>query len=282
MKKHALHLNTGQLNTVSASNCALHVVLGTESLSLLAAHSNGNLMAFEAWEYSKTNKAFDQIEQEPRSILQEESIFKLPFSHKHCVLFHPNTTIVPRRLFQHGSLEGYFKLMLKPADYIYGYEELPEFDAYLVYATEKAQAKLFQRYFPDARMQHLALPLLRYFRSLAGIENHIVFVNLRHQHAQVIVLERKNLLLYNTFSFTTAADLLYFILLAYDQFRLDPKEIPLTLSGNILKDSEVYRMLYRFVREIRFAVPPVQYQIPPGVEPMPGHCHLDLSCLNNQ
>lgn len=282
MKKHTLQFNNSRLNSDYASECTLHAVLGTESFSFMATQADGEVLALETWEYSRPHKSFEQIEQEPRQILQEATVLNLPFAHKHCALFHPNTTLVPRRLFQHGSLSGYFNLLVKSAEYSYGYEELPEFDAYLLYATEKSQDQLFNRLFPNAKVRHLAVPMLRYFRSLASLEDHIIFVNLRHQVAQVVVLERQNLLMYNTFAFTTPTDLLYFILLAYEQFKLDPKLIPLTISGNILKDSELHKMLYRFVREIRFATAPSKYHFPADAEALPGHCHLDLICLNNQ
>lgn len=280
MKKHTLQLSNNRLNADYAPECALHVLLGTESLSLMATHSDGELLALDTWEYSNAHKPFEQVEQEARQIFQETPIFKLPFKTKYVALFHPNTTLVPRRLFQHAALPGYFKLMLKSTDLVFGYDELPEFDAYLVYATEKSQGALFSRFFPEAKIRHLAVPMLRYFRSLAGLESHIIFVNLRHQVAQILVFERQNLLLYNTFQFTTATDLLYYVLLAYDQFRLSPKEIPLTLSGNIIKESELYQNLYRFIREIRFATPPVEYKFPADMAPLPGHYPLDLICLN--
>lgn len=281
MKKHILQVNNNLLNADSAASSTLQVLLGSESLSMMVARSNRELLALETWEYSSANKSFEQVEQEPRQILQETPLLKFPVLTKQAAVFHPYTVIVPRRLFQHGALSGYFGLMLPAGDYSYGYDELPEYDAYLLYATEKSQADLFNRMFPEIKLTHQAMPLLRYFRKLASLEEHIVFLNLRNQIAQIVVLERQNLLLYNTFHFTTPADLLYYVLLAYDQFRLNPKEIPVTLSGNILKESELYQVLYRFIREIRFATPPVQYTLPPDANSLPGHYHLDLICLNN-
>jgi hypothetical protein len=282
MAKHTLEIKDHHLNAESAQDCVLHLVFGTESLSFMAADSRGMVLALESWEYANATKPFEQFEREPRRILMEEPIFQLPFSRKHTAVFHPNVTLVPRRLFQHAALPDYFNLILKPAEYQYAYEELPEFDAYLVYATEKAQANLLAAVFPKSRIHHLAVPILRYIRSMAGISDHTVFVNLRSNIAQVAVLERQNLLLFNSYSFSAPTDLLYFILLAYDQFKLDPKHTPLTVAGNILKDSELYRILFRFVQEVRFAVPPVKFHFPPEVDTLPAHCHVDLLCLNTK
>lgn len=114
---------------------------------------------------------------------------------------------------------------------------------------------------------------------MATANDYEVFLNARNQAAQIAVFDRRNLLFYNAFRFEKPNDLLYFALLAYDQFRLDPAEIPLTVSGNLPEDSEIYRTLYRYVRAIRFASLPEKMVLPEGVENLPQHFWFDLSNL---
>jgi len=279
MDRHFLDRNGGILNTESASEAHLYAVLGAESLSMLAMNATEEILAVETWQYAGAGKSFALIHQDVRRILRDADLWGLPYGQVHGFLFHPKATLIPRRLFQHGELSGYFNLLLEPGDYVYAYEELPEFDAYLVQATEKAHASLYADIFPQTRARHLAVPLLRYVRDIAGAEEHTIFLNLRHQTAQIIVLERQNLLFYNTFPFASASDLLYFVLLAYDQFRIRPSDLPLSVAGNILQDSELYRTLYRFVQELRFAAPPDHFKLPTKTDSLPGHCLVDLLCL---
>jgi hypothetical protein len=281
MDKHILELKDARLDAALAPACTLYGVLGTESVALLVANSAGEVLDIETWQYAKPNKSFAQTEQDLRRIIAQEPVFNWPFGQKHGVLFHPNITLVPRRLFQHHALPEYFKLLLKPAEYVYAYEELPDFDAYLVQAIERPQARLFNELFPQARLRHQAVQLLHFIRASAAAADHTIFLHFRHQVAQLAVTERQNLLFYNTFSFVTPADLLYYTLLVYDQFKLNPADTPLTVAGNVLRDSELYRILYRFVREIRFAVPPSGFHLPLASTPLPGHCHLELFCLTN-
>lgn len=280
MDTNTLDYTDNRLTADVATQCILHVVLGADSISLLAADSNGAIVALQSWAFSAEGQAFDQTEWPLRGVLRQ-AVFGLPFGHTHCALFHRNATLVPRRLFQHGNLAAYFKLLLNPAEYIYAYDELPEFDAYLVYATEQGLAKLCTDFFPRARIRHLAVPLLRQARDMNAAEEHRIFVNIRNQVAQIAVFERQNLLFYNSFAFSASPDLLYYILMVYDQFRLVPKDIPLTVAGNLLEDSELYRLLYRFIRDIRFAALPGYYKMPADTEILPGHCYFDLFCLKN-
>ncbi|MCC6460382.1 MAG: DUF3822 family protein [Saprospiraceae bacterium] len=281
MDTHTLELKDTRLSADIAPQCTLQVILGQESISMLAADTPGEVLALQSWSFSDTGRSADELGWDLRRVLRDEPLFALPYGRVICALEHHQTTLVPRRLFQHGALANYFKLLLPPGEYTYTYDELSELDAYLVYASNAAQIKLLYEFFPHARHRHLAASLLRYWRQAAGDQEHRMFLNLRHQSAQLAVFERQNLLFYNAFSFPSASDLLYFVLLAYEQFRLRPADIPLVVSGTILSDSELYRVLYRFIREIQFAPAPTHFKIADDTQVLPGHCHVDLFCLKN-
>ena len=281
MDKHILEFIDDRLTVEKARQCALQLVLAPDSVSMMASDSAGEILALQSWQAAKSERSFDAVEWDIRRMLKEEPVMGLPFGHIFPVVFHRNTTLVPRRLFQHSAIAAYFKLLLAPAEYQYTYDELPEFDAYLISATQAKQAKLFAEFFPQQRIRHQAVPLLRFFRELAQQNDHSIFVHFRHQVAQIAVFERQNLLFYNSFTFIAAADLLYYVLLAYDQFRLNPRDIPLDVAGSLLEDSEVYRMLYRFVREIRFVAPSKKFHLPRQEQALPDHCHVELFCLTH-
>lgn len=281
MDTHTIDFTDTRLNAGIAHQCTLNVVLGADGINLLVADALGAVLALKTQQLAVEGDVFDQIEWQLRGLLQQETLLALPYGQIHCALFHRNATLVPRRLFQHGALSGYFKLLLNPADYIYAYDELPEFDTYLVYATEPGLAKLCAEFFPGGRNRHLAVPLLRNARQSYSNEEHRVFVNFRNQVAQMAVFERQNLLFYNSFAFSASSDLLYYVLLLYDQFRLNTQDTPLIVAGNLLEDSELYRLLYRFVRDIRFAELPAHYHLPKDKPALPDHCYYDLFCLKN-
>jgi hypothetical protein len=93
------------------------------------------------------------------------------------------------------------------------------------------------------------------------------------------VFERRNLVFFNTFDFTKPADLLYYILLAYKQFDLNPLEVPLALSGTLLEDSEIYRLLLRYVRSMHFLPLPDGFQLPDAANALPAHYWFDLAAV---
>ena len=279
MDKHILEFIDPRLTAETAHRCALHVVLGTDGISMMAVEADREILALQSWMPARPERSFESSEWDIRRIFRDEALLTLPYGHIHCAVFHRHTTLVPRRLFQHGALQGYFKLLLHPADYIYAYDELPALDTYLISAMQPNLSKLCAELFPQTRIRHQAVPLLNFARDLVDKNEHTVFVHFRNQIAQIVVFERQNLLFYNTFTFSAASDLLYYVLLAYEQFRLNPKEAPLLVAGNLLEDSDVYRILYRFIREIRFVHPSKGYRLPPDAQALPDHCHVELFCL---
>jgi hypothetical protein len=265
----------------SSAHCSLNLIAGTEGFSLLVFGKNGAIQALKSWHFPHAGRDFKDVETRIRTVFGSEKIFSFPFKDVRCAFFNLNATLVPRRLFNAEDLPAYFKLLLRPAEYEYRYDELPECDCFLVYAAEPVVLNLCAQYFPQGRLSHLAASLLKNWRLMASVHDYEVFLNVRNQAAQIAVFDRRNLLFYNAFQFEKANDLLYFTLLAYDQFRLDPAEIPLTVSGSLLEDSDLLRTLFRYVRTIRFASLLGNVSLPEGAESLPGHFWFDLFSISN-
>ncbi len=62
---------------------------------------------------------------------------------------------------------------------------------------------------------------------------------------------------FNTFRYKNKDDLLYFTLLVYKMLELEPDSYPLSISGLVEKDSEVFKLLYQYIRNIYTADFPV-------------------------
>ena len=67
-----------------------------------------------------------------------------------------------------------------------------------------------------------------------------------------ITLESKHLKFFNSFNYKTAEDLIYYLLFTYEQLQLNPDQTPLIISGEIEEDSEVYKLLFKYIRNISF------------------------------
>lgn len=276
MDKHFFDFTDQRLDAGIAEHCALTVLAGTEGFAFVCTGPDGNTLALKSWQYPLTARDAHEAETEMRKIFGSEPALSYQYESARCAFFNRNVTLVPRRMFDADNLPAYFNLLLPASEYEYGCDVLPEFECFLVYALEPALLQICRQYFPEGRVMHQVTPLLKDFRNRASRTDYSVFANMRNQVVQIAVFDRLNLLFYNTFECQKPGDLLYFVLLAYDQFRLSPEEIQLTIAGYLPEDSDAYRLLARYVRNIRFTAGPESSQLPVQAFHEPAHYWFDL------
>lgn len=263
-------------DAASSAHCTLYVLLGTEGCSLAVFGKNNAIQALKRQNFTEPGLHFRDVETPLRAFFGGEPLFTYSYANIYCAFANGNATLVPRRLFSADDLPDYFKLLLRPAEYAFFHDALPELDCYLAYAVDPLAVQFCRQYFPQAGISHIATSLLQTWRASAPTDEHRVFINVRNHLGQIAVFDRQNLLYYNTFRFQKSTDLLYFVLLAYDQFRLSPELTPLIVSGLVDSDDENSQLLRRYIRSIRDARLPDNIRLPEGVDGLPGQNFFDL------
>lgn len=92
----------------------------------------------------------------------------------------------------------------------------------------------------------------------------------------LLVYQKGQLLLANTFSCTTREDFIYYLLFTAEQLDLDPKNFELILLGRIKENSDYYEIAYTYVREIKFLNTSFGYIFSSREEPPKGYMHYTL------
>ncbi len=277
MDKRIFYFQDPKLNSATAPLYELRVLAGTDGLALLAVTKGVETGALKRWNFSrKTQDSPQELLQDLQTVATREELFTYPFGKVRWAWFNGQMTLVPRRFFNANALEQYFRLLLHADNHAYGFKEWPEADCVAVHALPPQWPVLCTRYFPQAEQHHFGLSMLQFWRETARKNDYDVFLHVHHAQGQIAVFDRQNLLFYNVFTFAHANDMLYFVLLAYEQFKLSPIEVPLTLSGHLLEASEGWKQLYRYIRQLHFAPATSPIILPKTEEDWPPHCHLDL------
>jgi Protein of unknown function (DUF3822) len=263
-----------------ARQCRLDLIAGIDGLSALVTDARGTPVGIELWHFENTRRRTHEPALQTGRLFVDNPRFEWPYALVQVAFFNTYATLVPRRLFDSQYLEAYFKLLLRPDQALsFHFEPVAEFDSYLVYAVDRTMKAQIDLHLPKARLTHLAVPQLRRFRALAAQRSdYSVMANLRNQAVQIAVFEGPGLQYYNTFQFEKPEDLLYYLLLAYEQFRLDPLKTPLYLSGHFKEDADTYRLLKRYVTGI-VPIPVSGVSLPAGLNGIPEHYLTDLFSL---
>ena len=81
---------------------------------------------------------------------------------------------------------------------------------------------------------------------------------------------------YNAFKYKTKEDFIYYLIFVLDQLKLNPEEIELVLSGLIDKNSKLFEMVYKYVRNITFPPLDASYNYSYIFNDIPSHQYSNL------
>jgi hypothetical protein len=191
-------------------------------------------------------------------------------------------TLVPIRLYNADDRRKYLSdLTLLSADETVMADAIPELDVVLVYSLKQEQLRVWRHNFVGCRFYHVLTPLLQQMArqtSQLGVPRMYAYV--RDGYLFVIGIDRKKLQFCNVFSCLSSKDFLYYLLLAYEQCGWKTNKVPLKLFGEIVLDAEIYKLFYRYVRDVEFLKEEHLLKWGKKSSEQPAHLFYDLAALS--
>ena len=162
------------------------------------------------------------------------------------------STLVPLSLFDENKLASYVEFNNKIFKHdFYAFDELKNHDMVNVYIPYVNVNNFFIDQFGGFEYKHFSTILVE---TLFNIYKYSVapqmFVNICRSHFEIVAISEKKLQLYNTFSYKTKEDFIYYVLFTAEQLKLNPEKLELKLLGNIEKDDELYEIAYKYIRNV--------------------------------
>jgi len=132
-------------------------------------------------------------------------------------------------------------------------------------------------YFPGATHLHIVSPLI--MQSYQHAQHHDepqVFIHVGNGIMGIVLFKNSKLQLVNTFQYKSELDFMYYTLLVYEQFELDPETVPVLISGRAKKKTSTYEQLSKYVRNIQFIQAPSYYHYSSEFQNVDFHFYRDL------
>ena len=200
-----------------------------------------------------------------KEIWVTDSILSSLFPEVHIAFIRPHYTIIPNKLYQSADKAAYlFPLKSKSSTpELYQVNDLNMLDAKLVFSAPQAIIEFFEsKYTQEVHYYNSFTTLINGFgREMKLLQGKHVWLNVQPKTLQITLFDREALIFSNQFPFGNEKDFLYYVLLIYGQFKLDPETIPLHISGQLVKESAIYKKLYRYIRSISFVPISKSYQL---------------------
>lgn len=256
--------------------------IGLESFVLAVLDNLTNdFLAFEQYALRKINDEAalaTQIEQ----LAADHEWLANGFKRTDALLIGERFTLVPAALFDSAHAADYlrFNQPMDVADEVLT-DLLRQPDARNIYAVNSVLTATLRRLFTGIRLRHHLSPLID--RTLSVNKNSSgrkVLAHIQQNRFDLIITEGGILLLANTYRYQSAEDVVYFLLFACEQLKLNPEQLPLEITGEIEPASVVALLIKKYVRNVTFGKRPVEARFATGFGQLPSHYHYNLFALH--
>lgn len=177
-------------------------------------------------------------------------------SYSAITIIHGNdlSTLVPKPLFIEDCIADYLKFNSKilKSDFI-AFDEVLINDSVNIYVPYININNFIYDQFGAFTFKHTSTVLIE---EILHIEKNTsipkVYVNVGHNHFEVVVINNAKLILYNTFEYNSAEDFIYYVLFTIEQLSLNPETCHLVFLGEVAKDDALYATAYKYIRNVTF------------------------------
>lgn len=254
----------------------LSLLVGADSVYYLVNDAQLNVLALKSFHFDHRRDKNASVNL--KAVFIEDEMLKLPYSVTKIVFTTPHFTLIPTKFYEDKSRMTYFDNLTS----LSGQDQLEcdvikSIESNNVYLVDSALVAAMKSTFPHAQQHHYMTALIQGFQKIAARrDGHQVFANIRDGQVQVLFFDSKDLVFANSFPFRTPQDLVYFILNVYEQFKLSPEVTPLSISGSLTEDSDIFKFIYRYVRYINFVGTPPYFRFGQQFTGIPQHFYFDL------
>ncbi|MGJ8659156.1 MAG: DUF3822 family protein [Cellulophaga fucicola] len=207
-------------------------------------------------------KTFDEelnpieLEKELVTMFTEHKITEQEFSE--VIGIHRNTLFcfVPKPLFIEDEAKNYLKYNTKVlATDLLAQDEITNYDIINVYVPLVNINNYIYDLFGEFTYKHSSSILTTSLLN-ANTNNDITcYIYSSEKQMDITVLDKKKLLLFNSFEYTTTEDFLYYLLFTCEQLKLNNETLLLRLFGEIEEDSDIYKGSYMHFKNVSIYAP---------------------------
>lgn len=196
------------------------------------------------------------------------------------ILFESSTsTLIPASLYNENDKDLYAKFNFSlPETHICLNDHIKSIDAFLIYTiSEKLNIKIHQLFSNQNLISgsaNLIEALLINYKNIGTGKR--MFVNVKTTFLDVVIIEEKQVLFFNTFAYKSVEDFMYYVIFVIEQLNLNPEYIDLTFSGVIDKKSKLFETAYTYIRNIRFQKLPAVNNYSYIFNDVPAHFYFNL------
>ncbi|TYC10136.1 DUF3822 family protein [Bizionia gelidisalsuginis] len=244
--------NSNSLNEIHTKE--LSIQLGLNGLSFCILNTDTNTIIHLKHFSASKKQTPDELLETLKTQFETEDALKDSFYK--ITIIHENdwSTLVPKALFNEDALVDYLKLNIKilKTDYI-TFDTVAINDSVNVYLPYVNINNYIYDKFGSFTFKHYSTVLVEaILNAEANANDSKLYIHVSKTHFQLVAVTKGDLVLYNTFEYTTPEDFIYYVLFTTEQLQLNPETIKTILLGAIIENDDLYTIAYKYIRYITF------------------------------
>ena len=244
--------NITALKTIIENKLSIQFSLDGFSFSVYNIISKKEVY-FREYEFENSQVTPENLLLKIKDIFNTDTQLQNDFSS--VLVIHQNnlSVLVPNRYFNEKELASYLNFNVKKLtiDYV-AFDHLKALESKNIYIPYvNINNYLFQNFGEFEYKHHSTVLIEKLLNSKNNIEK-TMFVNVSKNSLDIVVLENNQLILFNTFSYNTKEDFIYYILFVAEQLNLNVNEFSLHFTGKVNIEDAIYKITYKYIKNVYF------------------------------
>jgi len=252
MTKQIVKKKTINNNIEVTSKRKLSIQFSLDGFSFCTTNTNNEVLEFSSYTFSKTKNSPELVLEKLQDIFKKEK--SLQYDFETVTVIHQNNlnTLVPNEYFKEDALKSYLKYSIKTiATDLITFDELDFMNSKNVYIPYVNINNFLFQNFGEFEYKHYSSVLLEKLFSIAS-NDVCCYIHVSKSTFDIVIIKNSNLQFFNIFEYKTKEDFMYYVLFTLEQLELSTEETLVSVLGDIEEDSDLFRLMYTYIRNIDF------------------------------
>ena len=252
MIKQIVKKKTINNNIEVTSKRKLSIQFSLDGFSFCTTNTHNEVLEFSSYTFSKTKNSPELVLEKLQDIFKKEK--SLQYDFETVTVIHQNNlnTLVPNEYFKEDALKSYLKYSIKTiATDLITFDELDFMNSQNVYIPYVNINNFLFQNFGEFEYKHYSSVLLEKLFSIAS-NDICCYIHVSKSTFDIVIIKNSNLQFFNIFEYKTKEDFMYYVLFTLEQLELSTEETLVSVLGDIEEDSDLFRLMYTYIRNIDF------------------------------
>lgn len=260
------------------SNFKLIIQIGVDGVELAVYDTvKSKFIAFEKHVFQNVH-FFELIPDLWGFLAKSRKLIPHKYKSVECVVVNKLSTLIPNPLFEEGKSDLYlqFNSALSEGDVSLS-DDLKSLDAKNVFALPQDLKNKLNALYSDVSYHHFSSALIEsLLLKNKNATKKKVYVHVGATHFEVVFVEGKKLIFYNSFNYQSPEDFIYYLLFACDQLQLNPENVEVVLLGEVEKKSALYTIAHKYIRNLKFGARKCDAELSYQLQDLPKHYYYTV------